>query len=148
MAIFTFVANRAWETYSHHAVGPKYVNAAMRFENGQLLLFVRNNSDDPLDLVSAKIDIDAPELIDIKNLGAYPDVSKLYDVSTSSGSATVQSSSNGLSVQLRIAQAIAPKAADQFGIKLIGLAGPVDLSAAKVHAVMRDIKGNTYVVAQ
>ena len=92
VALFTFVADKAWEVLRHHSVGPKYVDTSVRFEDHKLFLFVRNNSDDPLDLVHAKIDIDAPELVSTQALGAYPEVSKVYDVSATSGSAKLTSS--------------------------------------------------------
>jgi len=146
VAVFTFVANKAWDTYHHHKVGPKYVDTALRFEDKKLLLFVRNNSDDPLDLTQATIDLNAPELVKNTALGAYPDVSKVYDVSASSGSATLEAGSDGLAVKLKITQVIAPKGADQFAVSLVGLTGPIDLSNVKIHAEIKDVKGNTYVV--
>ena len=39
VAIFTFVANKAWEAYRHHPFGPAYVETAIRFEGNKLLLF-------------------------------------------------------------------------------------------------------------
>jgi hypothetical protein len=146
VALLTFVANKAWEIYRHHSVGPKYVDTSMRFEDNKLLFFVRNNSDEPLDLTRAKIDIDEPELLKNETLGAYPDVSKVYDVSTTSGSAKVEVVADRLVVNLKIIQAVAPKAADHFGFTLVGLAGPIDLSHVKLHAEIGDIKGNTYIV--
>lgn len=148
VALFTFIANKAWEIYRHHGVGPKYVDISIRFEDKRLLLFVRNNSDEPLDLIRAKIDIDEPELLKTETLGAYPDVSKVYDVSATSGSATLEVVDDRLVIRLEITQAIAPKAADYFGITLVGLTGPVNLSNAKVRAELEDIKGNLYVVTR
>lgn len=148
VALFTFVANKAWEAYRHHPVGPKYVGTSMRFEDNRLFLFIRNNSDEPLDLVRAKIDIDAPELVKTEALGAYPDISKMYSVSATSGTAKLDVVDNGLVLSLNITQAIAPKAADHFGVTLGGLAGPVDLSNVKIRAELEDIKGNKYVVAR
>jgi hypothetical protein len=146
VAIFTFVANKAWEVYRHHPVGPAYVQTSMRFEDNKLLLFVRNNSDEPLDLVRAQVDIDAPELVKAEALGAYPDISQLYAASATKGSATLEAIDKGLVLKVRITQALAPKAADQFGIALNGLAGPVDLSKVKIRAQLEDIKGNRYTV--
>lgn len=144
VAIFTFLANKAWEIYSYHPVGPKYVEASIRFEDGKLFLFVRNNSDEPLDLVRAKIDISEPELVKTDVLGAYPDVSKVYDVKPTAGTATVAMADNSLVLNVRITQAIAPKEADQFGVALVGLGGVIDLSKLKLHAELEDIKGNRY----
>lgn len=118
----------------------------MQFDDNRLFLFVRNKSDEPLDLIRAVIDIDEPELLKTETLGAYPDVSKVYDVSVTSGSAELQVVNNRLVIRLKITQAIEPKAADHFGVTLVGLAGPVNLSNIKVSARLEDIKGNIYVV--
>jgi hypothetical protein len=146
VAIFTFVANKAWEMYHHHPVGPEYVESSTRFEGSKLLVFVRNNSDEPLDLKRAQIDIDEPDLVKAEVLGAYPDISKVYTAFASVGSASLDAGDKGLVVTVRIAQAIPPKAADQFGVTLDGLAGPVDLSKVKLRAELVDLKGNKYTV--
>jgi hypothetical protein len=146
VAIFTFVANKAWEAYRHHPVGPAYVETAIRFEGNKLLLFVRNNSDEPLDLKRAQIQIDEPTLTKSELLGAYPDVSKVYTASTSAGSVSLDTADQGLVMTVRIAQAIPPKEADQFGVELQGLVGPVDLSKVKLRAELEDLKGNKYKV--
>jgi hypothetical protein len=146
VALFSFIANKAWDSYHYHHVGPKYVDAALRFEDNKVLLFIRNNSDDPLDLAVAKIDINDPELLSTQTLGAYPDVSKIYSVSTTSGSGTVETVNNRLVVKLNIAQAIAPKAADQFGVMIVGPVGPLDLSKVKFDVEIQDMKGHSYLV--
>lgn len=146
VALFTSISNKVWEIYRHHNVGPKYVDTSMQFDDNRLFLFVRNKSDEPLDLIRAVIDIDEPELLKTETLGAYPDVSKVYDVSVTSGSAELQVVNNRLVIRLKITQAIEPKAADHFGVTLVGLAGPVNLSNIKVSARLEDIKGNIYVV--
>jgi hypothetical protein len=148
VALFTFVANKAWEVLRHHPVSPKYVDTSMRFENNQLFVFVRNNSDDPLDLTEANLNIDEPSLTDVPTMGAYPDVSKLYDVASTRGSAHLQVVDNRLVVKVKILQAINPKAADQFALTLTGLTGPVDLSRAKIQAQLHDIKGHIYIVSR
>ena len=63
VAVFTFAANHAWERVSHRSVGPDYVHVAVRSEKGSLLFYVRNESHEPLDLVSAdfRIALPAPE---------------------------------------------------------------------------------------
>jgi hypothetical protein len=146
VALFTFVADKGWNAYRYQPVGPAHVATSMRFEGAKLFLFVRNNSDEPLDLVRARIDIDDPELVKADVLGAYPDVSKVYAASATVGSATLDAIDRGLIVKVRITQAIAPKAADHFAVSLDGLAGPVDLSKVKVRAELEDLKGNRYVV--
>lgn len=144
VAIFGFIANTAWEIYRHRSVAPEYVNAVIRFEENTLFLYVRNNSNEPLDLVQAKIEIDDPNLIKFP-LGAYPDVSKIYNVSSSVGDAAMEIIDNKLVVNLRIIQAIEPGKSDNFGIKIQGLLGPINLSKAKVHAELRDIAQHTYI---
>jgi len=148
VAALTFGLNKSWDVFHHRAIGPKYVQTSLRFEDGKILLFVRNNSDDPLDLVDAKIDVDDPDLAKTAALGIYPDISKVYEVKSSAGKGTIAAADNGLSLDVRIAQAIAPKAADQFAIGVVGLAGSVDLSNSRIRAQLRDIKGRTYTVAQ
>ncbi len=141
VAIFVFVANKIWEAYSFRDLGPKYVTTSMRFERDTLFLFIRNNSDEPLDIIESKIKI---ANLDDKSLGTYPDVSKLYDVS-SLNSTELSSSKDTLIIGLRIIQAIDPGKADQFGIKLEGLFGPVDLSKAYIRAELYDTEKNTYI---
>jgi hypothetical protein len=148
VAIFGFVADKVWQMYSHHSLGPRYVKASLRIEQKTLYVFVRNNSDDPLDLIRATIDIDDPELRESGMLGAYPDVSKIYTVSPTLGEASLEKGANGLVVQLKIIQAIPPKGLDHFGVVLAGLLGPLDLSRAKIKANIEDIKGNSYPVVR
>lgn len=146
VAIFTFAANNVWEAARHRSAGPEFVTASIRFEDNKLLVFVRNESDEALDLVQAQIRIDEPALVRNDVLGAYPDVSKLYSASASVGSVRLETVGNGMVLNAKIAQAIAPKTADQFGFSLDGVAGPVDLSKLKVRAELQDMKGNRYTV--
>jgi hypothetical protein len=148
VAIFTFAANKTWELYKHRKLGPKYVNAALRLEGGKLLLFVRNNSDEPLDLTQAKIEIEDPSLVESTTLGAYPDISKIYGVSTTSGTAKLELAGNRLIVNINITQAIAPGAADQFAVTLVDITGPLDFSKATIHAEVTDIKGHAYTATR
>ncbi len=148
VAIFTFAADKVWQVYQHHPVGPRYVEMSLRREDNQLFVFVRNNSDEPLDLVRAQIDIDDPALAKTSVLGAYPDVSKVYNASISRGSASVAVAEKGLVVKVSVTQAIEPKAADHFGVALSGLAGPLDLSKVALHVELEDIKGNRYTAVQ
>src|SRR5262249_50537303 len=46
VAVLTFALNKSWDVFHHRAIGPKYVQTSLRFEDGKILLFVRNNSDD------------------------------------------------------------------------------------------------------
>ena len=127
VAIFTFGADKAWELFRHRSIGPKYVDTSVRFENNKLFVFVRNNSDEPLDLMRVKVNIDDSKLLNSPVMGAYPDVSQLYSVSVDTGSASIEIVNNQFNINLNIVQAISPKESDHFGIRLDGLTGPVDL---------------------
>jgi len=148
VAMATFVANKGWELWQHRSVGPKHVDATLRLEDNKLIVFLRNNSDEALDLKRATFSFDDPGLVPGTMLGAYPDVSKVYVATASSGNADLAVVDSRLVVTLQIAQAIAPKQADQFGVTLTGIIGPVDLSKAKVHAEFEDLKGNRYVLTR
>lgn len=148
IAVLTFAANKAWEVYRHRSIGPQYVDATIRLEENKVFVFLRNNSDEALDLKLAKFSVDEPALVSTQALGAYPEVSKVYTVTATSGSSNIEIVNNELVVTLNITQAIAPKGADHFGIALVGLLGPLDLSKAKIRAEFEDLKGQTYVVAR
>ena len=79
VAAFTFAAPIVWQKISHRSVGPDHVVAALRVEDGVLLLLVRNNSDEPLDLVAADIEIGGVGK-PAEEFGAYPATSHLYEV--------------------------------------------------------------------
>lgn len=148
VALLTFGANKVWELYRHRSIGPEYVDASIRLENDKVFVFLRNNSDEPLDLKRARISLDEPGLVAGPALGAYPDISKIYSATPTSGSANLDVIDKQLVVTLHITQAIAPKDADQFGVALTGLLGPVDLSRARIRAELEDLKGNRYVVTR
>jgi hypothetical protein len=148
VALLTFVANKAWEVYRHKSVGPEYVDASIRIEDNKVFVFLRNNSDEPLDLQRAKFSLDEPGLVSSQALGAYPDISKLYTATATSGSTNLEVVNKELVVTLHITQAIAPKAADHFGVTLVGLVGPLDLSKARIRAEFEDLKGNKYVATR
>lgn len=113
VAVFTFAATPLWN--SHRSVGPDYVHVALRVEYGALLLFVRNESDEPLDLVRTEISLNQA-----KNhsgvLRAYPAPSRLYEVHSALRTELAHEDEKPV-VKLRIAQAIEP---DQFGTKSVG----------------------------
>jgi hypothetical protein len=147
VALFTFTAEKTWEIYRHHDAGPRYVALSMRLEANQLLFFVRNNSDEPLDLTQATIDVDQSGVTRDFFMNVYPDISKIYHVTTTTGSASLRRIGDMLVVTLQITQAIAPKAADQFGVSIAGPVGPIDLSRARIRAELRDIKGQLYSIS-
>jgi hypothetical protein len=146
VALLTFLLNKGWETYEHRNVGPRYVDASIRIENDKLFVFLRNNSDEPLDLKRATISVTQGDLVGGGALAAYPDVSKLYTATATSGSANLKIAGDQLIVTVDITQAVAPKADDHFGLELSGLTGPVDLSQAKIRVRLEDLKGNIYRV--
>ena len=147
VAAFTFVGDKVWQVVRHRSVGPEYVDTSIRLEEGRVLLFVRNNSDDALDLVRATITLNDPSLVATSALGAYPDISKVYTVESTVGPTTVAAEQAGLVLNVGMAQAIEPRGADQFGFSIAGLAGPIDLTRTTVRAVLHDIRGNTYSVS-
>jgi len=142
VAAFTFAAPIVWQKISYRPVGPAYVAAALRVDDGALLLLVRNNSQEPLDLVEADIDIDgiprAPQ-----EFGAYPVPSHLYAVDSKS-SAHLAQSDGRLSVKLRIAQTIEPGQADEFGFKINGPSGLLTPTRGSLTGKITDSRGNNY----
>jgi hypothetical protein len=148
VAALTFVANKAWDAYRHRSVGPRYVDGTIRSEEDKLIVFLRNRSDEPLDLKRATISVDEPGLASEKALGAYPDISKVYTASATSGTAKLAVVNDQLVVTVDIAQAIKPGEADQFGVALTGVLGPVNLGKAKIRADLEDLKGNRYVITR
>lgn len=148
VALATFFVDKAWERWQHAEVGPAYVDGSMRFDGDRLLLLVRNRSDEPLDLVGATIEVEESSLSNTGSLGAYPEVSHIYDAKATSGNARVQQSASGIVIMVDIAQAIEPNEVDQFGVQLEGVAGPVDLSRLPIRASLTDVKGNTYRISR
>jgi len=146
LAVFSFAAPIAWNALTHRSVGPKYVNATVRVENGQLLLFVRNNSDDPLDLVGADIAIKIQQAGEAaQEFGAYPVVSHLYEVDSPSA-AQLKQQNGQLLVTLKITQAIEARQADQFGFKITDRAGPFTPPIGSLVGKIVDTKGNSYPI--
>lgn len=142
VAVFTFAAPIVWKALTHRSVGPDYVNAVLRVENGTVLLLVRNNSDEPLDLVQANIEIktlksqnSAPEF------GAYPTPSHLYEVEAKSTVKLTQEKGL-LRLTVPIAQAIEARQVDQFGFRIKSLTPRVGSMTGEVV----DSKGNVYKV--
>jgi hypothetical protein len=129
---------------SHRAVGPKYVSAAARVDDDAVLIFVRNNSDEPLDLKEAVVEIDGVSPAGDGALGAYPDVSQVYRVVASPGVADLQETPGQVVVKVKIAQAIAPGSADQFSVRLVGSHGPARLGSATVKVNLVDLRGTEY----
>ncbi len=144
VAVFTFVANTVWERLSHRSVGPDYVHAALRVEDGVLLLYLRNESDEPLDLVLAEIEINQAKGGG-GMLGVYPVPSHIYEVESGSD-AELEQQEGRLVVKLRISQAIEPGDADQFGFKILGPSGPLTPAAGSVKGTITDLQGNKYYV--
>jgi hypothetical protein len=144
-AIFAFIADKGWPILRHHGVGPRYVDASIRIDGDNLLVFMRNNSDDALDLVQATIDVLKPDLQQAPfPLGVYPPISQTYHVTPAIGNASVKAIPGGLEISLKIAQAIPSKEADQFEFQLTGPLGAADLSGAKVVVTISDTRANVY----
>ena len=144
VAAFTFAAPIVWQKISHRSVGPDHVVAALRVEDGVLLLLVRNNSDEPLDLVAADIEIGGVGK-PAEEFGAYPAPSHLYEVDSRSAAELTQRDGR-LFVKLRIAQAIEPGQVDQFGFRIKGPAGALTPAAGSLSGKITDVRGNVYRV--
>ena len=144
VAAFTFAAPIVWQKLSHRNLGPAYVETALRAENGVLMLMVRNNSDDPLDLVAADVEIAIPKRPAVE-FGAYPELSHLYAVNAQA-SAELKQTDDRLLVKLRIAQSIKPGHLDQFGFSINGPGGSLMPQSGSLHGSVTDIKGNVYPI--
>lgn len=143
VAIFTFLADAMWDRMSHRGLGPETVRATLRVEDGALYVFVRNDSDEPLDLVRAELDIRTPEN---RALAAYPLPSRIYSV-VSEADAAIEQHDDLLSVRLNIAQAIDPGDADQFGFSIESGARPMTPQEGSVSGHIIDLRGNAYEVS-
>jgi hypothetical protein len=145
-AVFAFAAPIVWTTVIHRTVGPKYVSATLHVENGTLFLLVRNNSNDPLDLVEAEIEIKIQQAGDsAQEFGAYPVPSHLYEIDSASA-AQLKQQNGRLLVTLNIAQAIEAGQADQFGFKIRDPAGPLTPPVGALVGKVVDAKGNIYPI--
>jgi hypothetical protein len=144
VAAFTFAAPIIWQKASHRPIGMAYVDAALRVEDGVLLLMVRNKSDESLDLVEAEIEIDDSTKAS-GPFGVYPEPSHVYQV-TAKTNAQVKQLDGKILVKLKIAQAIEPRKVDQFGMNIIGPAGPLSPAVGSVVGRIKDIKGNVFMV--
>lgn len=143
VAVFTFLADAVWDRVSHRSAGPDTVHTALRVEDGALYVFVRNDSDEPLDLVRAQLTIRSPKP-DV--MGAYPLPSRIYRV-VSEREAQLDQQDDLLLVQLNIAQAINPGEADQFGFSIEDRARPLTPGQGTVQGEITDLKGNVYAVS-
>jgi hypothetical protein len=144
VAAFTFAAPIVWQNVSHRDAGPDHVVASLRVEDGTLFLLVRNNSNEPLDLVEAEIEIDGVGN-PAEEFGAYPAPSHVYEVNAKSTAQLTQRDGR-LSVKLRIAQAIDPGQVDQFGFRINGPAGSLTPAIGSLSGKVMDVRGNVYPV--
>jgi hypothetical protein len=146
VAIFSFAAPIMWTAVTHRSVGPKYVTATLRVENGTLFLFVRNSSNDPLDLVEANIEIKIQQAGDgAEEFGAYPTPSHLYEIDSASA-AQLKEQNGRLLVTLPITQAIEAGQVDQFGFKIRSPAGPFTPPVGSLVGKVVDSKKNNYPI--
>ena len=143
VALFTFAAPIVWNKVAHRSVGPAYVEASLRVENGTIYLLVRNSSDDPLDLVEADLAMPAPKPAATR-LGAYPEPSHLYQVSSSTGAGEIEQTSGQLSVKLKIAQSIKAGEVDQFAVSVVDFGAVVTPSSGSLSGRIVDIMGHAY----
>jgi len=143
VAVFGFLSNIAWEIYSHRDVGSKYVDISIRIDSEKILLFARNNSDDPLDLKKIKVKIQSDSFMK-KTLGAYPDISHIYKISSSVGKSKFNINNMEMIIDLDIIQVIEPKGFDHFGISINDSMESLTLENSKISVEMLDILNNSY----
>lgn len=106
IALFSFLADKAWVSSQHHKVGPRFVDASIRVdEAGEIMFFVRNNSDEPLDLVQARIELDMAD----STLEVYPSISKIYRLEPAPRGVSLTTEAGKLLVSVNITQAIEPR---------------------------------------
>lgn len=141
VAAFSFAAPILWEQLSHRSAGPDHVAAALRIDDGVLLLLVRNGSDEPVDLIEAEIEI--KDVGGGDEFAAYPEPSQIYEVDFASDS-EIRQVGGRLVVKLKIAQAIDPGQVDQFGFRINGPAGLLTPPAGSLTGKITDIEGNEY----
>ena len=143
VAIFAFVAPKVWDFVAFKELKPDYVKASLRRDGDNVVVFVRNLSDEALDLTKARIVITGLEP-GATRLGAYPEVSKLYVIDATTGAATVERVEKDLVAMIRITQAIEPGDKDQFSFTLSDRVGAVNLAGAAIKGELFDIEGNAY----
>jgi hypothetical protein len=144
VAAFGFAAPIVWQKVSHRSVGPDHVDTSMRVADGELLIFVRNNSHEPLDLVEAEIELERDRK-DALELGVYPMPSQLYRIDSRSA-VELKQQDRRLFIKLKIVQAIDPGKFDQFGFKIEGPDGALTPAVGSLSGKMVDAKGNVYRV--
>ncbi|MFN0194804.1 MAG: hypothetical protein ACKVP5_22980 [Aestuariivirga sp.] len=141
VAAFTFLAPIVWDKFTHRSVGPDTIETSLRLEGGQVFVVVRNNSDEPLDLVEAEIEFSGLAAAD-QGFAAFPEPSHLYEVD-SRLNAKLTESQGKLRISTKIAQAIAQGDVDQFGFKISGNALKLE-SANSITGKIKDINGNVF----
>ncbi|NJM30692.1 MAG: hypothetical protein HC855_11855 [Rhizobiales bacterium] len=141
VAAFTFFAPIAWDKYTHRPVGPDTVETSLRVEDGQVFVVVRNNSDEPLDLVEAEIEFQGITAAD-QGFAAFPEPSHLYEVDSRLNAKLTQNQDN-LRISTKIAQAIEKGQVDQFGFKISGNAMKLQ-NAKSISGKVKDINGNVF----
>lgn len=144
-AVVAFGVEKAWEAYQYRSIGPEYVDGTIRVDGGKVLIFVRNNSDEPLDLKRATISLDDPASSE-RSVGIYPEVSQIYTVAAASASTQIIGTGKRITVVINISQSIEPKGVDHFGISMQDALGFVDLSSVAIQADIEDLKGRRYLV--
>lgn len=144
VALLAFAAPLLWDRISFKELRPDYVQTSLRREGDKIIIFVRNLSDEPLDLIKARIVISGAESPTNSRLGTYPEET-LYIIDPTTGKATVERDEGTLVVSIAFGQAIAPGEPDQFSFKL-SRPGTIHLEHALISGELFDIRGNAYPI--
>ena len=147
VAIFTFTAPLTYNHFHFRPVGPDTADAVIRTAEGNLAIFIRNRSDEALDLVAAEL-ILASEHFPQDRFRAYRAFSHIYTVKLGDVTTDAVAAAGKISSRLSIAHAIEPGEFDSFGISVVADEGPLGLDASSVQLKLLDIKGNLYQVVK
>jgi hypothetical protein len=147
VAVFTFTASLTYDYFHFRSVGPDYVDAVLRTGEGNLAIFIRNRSDEALDLVAAEL-ILASEHIPQDRVRAYRNYSHVYTVTMGNASAEAVAAAGKISSRLSITHAIEPGEFDSFAISVVADDEALILDASSVQLTLLDIKGNLYQVVK
>ena len=139
VALLSFLAAQAWSIYTKKNISSDSVDVALRANGSAVVIYIRNNSDENLDIVKTELLIRDDE-IETEMLGVFPEVSKTYIIDSLPNAVINTNTSNSLEVFAETGQAISPGGVDQFEIMLRGPLGFIDLSDSSLKVKLHDIK--------
>jgi hypothetical protein len=145
VALLSFAAPVAWNHLTHKHLDAEHIRVSVRYEAGTVTVFVRNRSDEPLDLTEARVTIIAADLPP-PQFGAYPEVSHVYAVDGKGRYASIERDDAGIVVKTKILQVIEPGGYDHFSVALSGDVVPPDLLSVDFAVVLVDSNGRLYEI--